>query len=437
MLAIDKNGTFSSKLTPLSLLAQMGASEANGYLEVSTGDVLWYIYFEEGKITYTTHSIEPLERIDRNLRLLGCKMTETLKDCEAEIKIKYQNIDGEYHVNLDYELVCLLVSKNLLNAEKAKELVRELIKEVVELYSWIETGNYTFVNQVTPPKMSHVEIVPIIKYCQNRWKNWQSIGTDITSPYQRPYLLNNKYKQPEIQNKYNLLEQRLGSLLKGFSFRQLAILVKQDELKLARSLQPYIKAGMITLHEPQSPFNKLPNLPNIAPSVIPKQPETNQQLNLEQNHQHNYNNIAVTDRNVTLSSTVSSPSKAVDHLTKANYNIVCVDDSPTILNEISRYLEEDLFTVHKITHPLTALMQILRLKPDLILMDVGMPNIDGYELCRLLRKNFLIKNVPIIMVTGNTGIIDRGKARLAGATDYLTKPFTQTELKDMVIKHLT
>ncbi|HEY9706227.1 MAG TPA: response regulator [Allocoleopsis sp.] len=54
----------------------------------------------------------------------------------------------------------------------------------------------------------------------------------------------------------------------------------------------------------------------------------------------------------------------------------------------------------------------------------------------MLRKNFLIKNVPIIMVTGNTGIIDRGKARLAGATDYLTKPFTQAELKDMVIKHL-
>ncbi|HEY9704152.1 MAG TPA: DUF4388 domain-containing protein, partial [Allocoleopsis sp.] len=85
MLAIDKNGTFSSKLTPLYLLAQMGSSEANGYLEVSTGEVRWYIYFDQGKITYATHSIQPLERIDRNLRLLGCKMTETLKDCELEI----------------------------------------------------------------------------------------------------------------------------------------------------------------------------------------------------------------------------------------------------------------------------------------------------------------------------------------------------------------
>ncbi len=434
MLAMDNNGTFSNTITPLSLLAQMSVPEANGYLEISTGDVNWYIYLEEGKITYASHSVDPLERIDRNLRLLGCKMTETLKDCEAEIKIKYKKNEGDLPHNLDYELICNLVNKKLLNAQKATELVGELIKEVVELYSWIATGKYTLVNKVMPlPKMSNVEIIPIRKYCENRLKHWQAIGTEIRSPYQRPYLLHNKYKRPEVQNKYNLLEQRLGSLLKGFSFRQLAILVKQDELKLAQSLQPYIKAGMITLHDPQSPFNKLPNVPHISPVIIPERPATNQQLNLEQNN----NNIAVTDRNVPVSTTPSPSSKALDHLTKTNYNIVCVDDSPTILNEISRYLDGELFTVHKITHPLTALMQILRIKPDLILMDVGMPNIDGYELCRLLRKNFLIKNVPIIMVTGNTGILDRGKARLAGSTDYLTKPFTQAELKDMVLKHLT
>jgi twitching motility two-component system response regulator PilG len=70
-------------------------------------------------------------------------------------------------------------------------------------------------------------------------------------------------------------------------------------------------------------------------------------------------------------------------------------------------------------------MQIIRLNPDLILLDVRMASIDGYELCRLLRNHSRFRSTPIIMVTGNTGIIDRVKARLVGASGYLTKPLTK------------
>jgi twitching motility two-component system response regulator PilG len=82
-------------------------------------------------------------------------------------------------------------------------------------------------------------------------------------------------------------------------------------------------------------------------------------------------------------------------------------------------------------------MEIVRIKPDMVLLDVGMPMIDGYKLCRLIRNHPLFQNTPIIMVTGNSGLIDRAKARVAGSTDYLTKPFTQTELVKMVFRYLT
>jgi twitching motility two-component system response regulator PilG len=82
-------------------------------------------------------------------------------------------------------------------------------------------------------------------------------------------------------------------------------------------------------------------------------------------------------------------------------------------------------------------MQIVRIKPDLILLDVAMPNLDGYELCSLLRKHSMFKNIPIIMVTGNTGFLDRAKAKLVKASGYLTKPFNQSELLKMVFKHLS
>jgi two-component system, chemotaxis family, response regulator PixG len=69
-------------------------------------------------------------------------------------------------------------------------------------------------------------------------------------------------------------------------------------------------------------------------------------------------------------------------------------------------------------------------------LDVGMPRVDGYELCRLLRKHPLFKKIPIIMVTGNTGLIDRARAKMSGTTDYMTKPFTQADLLKMVFRHL-
>ncbi len=124
-------------------------------------------------------------------------------------------------------------------------------------------------------------------------------------------------------------------------------------------------------------------------------------------------------------------------LNKSLYTIACIDDSPTVLNSIKSFLDERNFTVIAISDPVKALMQISRSKPDLILLDITMPNLDGYELCSLLRRHSAFKNTPIIMVTGKTGFIDRAKAKLVRSSGYLTKPFTQSDLLKIVFKHLT
>ncbi len=122
--------------------------------------------------------------------------------------------------------------------------------------------------------------------------------------------------------------------------------------------------------------------------------------------------------------------------TRKRHTIACIDDSPTVLSAINSFLDQEFCSIVMINDPLKALMQIIRCKPDLILLDVGMPNLDGYELCSLLRKHSSFKNTPIVMVTGNTGFIDRAKAKLVGASGYLTKPFTRAELVKMVFKYL-
>lgn len=124
-------------------------------------------------------------------------------------------------------------------------------------------------------------------------------------------------------------------------------------------------------------------------------------------------------------------------LTKSTYTIACIDDSPTVLNAINSFLDDKSFSVVMINDPVRALMQVVRIKPDLILLDVEMPNLDGYELCSLLRKHSFFKNTPIVMVTGHTGFLDRAKAKLVRSSGYLTKPFNQSELLKMVFKHLS
>ena len=122
---------------------------------------------------------------------------------------------------------------------------------------------------------------------------------------------------------------------------------------------------------------------------------------------------------------------------KKTYTIACIDDSPTVLNTIHKFLDDTSFSVITINDPVKALMQIIRSKPDLILLDVTMPNLDGYELCALLRRHPDFKNTPIVMVTGNTGLIDRARAKLVRASGYLTKPFEQSDLLKMVFQHLS
>lgn len=118
------------------------------------------------------------------------------------------------------------------------------------------------------------------------------------------------------------------------------------------------------------------------------------------------------------------------------YKVACIDDSPAVLRSIQSYLNDEYFSVIAISDPIKALVQIVRSKPDLILLDVTMPQLDGYELCSLLRRHPQFRRTPVVMITGSTGLIDRAKARLVGASGYLTKPFTQPDLVKMVFKHL-
>ncbi|MBW4477530.1 MAG: response regulator [Tolypothrix brevis GSE-NOS-MK-07-07A] len=160
-----------------------------------------------------------------------------------------------------------------------------------------------------------------------------------------------------------------------------------------------------------------------------KQSPTQNPYKSEENPNHNSpRDVHIADKSREQNSQQSTDKKL--------YKIFCIDDSLTVLNAMKGFLDEQMFSVIAANEPLKALMQILRTKPDVILLDIEMPNLDGYELCSLLRKHSYFKDTPIIMVTGRTGFIDRAKAKIVRASGYLTKPFTQADLLKTIFQHI-
>ncbi|MBW4604413.1 MAG: response regulator [Calothrix sp. FI2-JRJ7] len=108
--------------------------------------------------------------------------------------------------------------------------------------------------------------------------------------------------------------------------------------------------------------------------------------------------------------------------------ILIVEDSPSELELMSHYLKESGYEVIQATGAKEALEKVLTEKPDLIVTDVVMPGMSGFELCRALKRNPNTENVPIVVCSSKNQEIDRLWAMRQGADTYLTKPYTRNEL---------
>ena len=116
--------------------------------------------------------------------------------------------------------------------------------------------------------------------------------------------------------------------------------------------------------------------------------------------------------------------------------IACIDDSPQIGLEMQNILEPLGFEVLIINDPLQNVSILLQRKPDLIFLDLIMPNTNGYELCTFLRKTTTFQEIPIVILTGLDGVIDRVRAKMAGSSDFLNKPLDLAKVSEILRKFL-
>lgn len=115
-------------------------------------------------------------------------------------------------------------------------------------------------------------------------------------------------------------------------------------------------------------------------------------------------------------------------------DILVVDDSPVTLRLMLQVLRNRGFMARSATHGAEALESIRMIPPDLVLLDVSMPEMDGFEVCRQIRAH--AQDIPVIFLTASDHEEDVLQGFAVGASDYVTKPFREAELLARVRTHL-
>ena len=119
----------------------------------------------------------------------------------------------------------------------------------------------------------------------------------------------------------------------------------------------------------------------------------------------------------------------------AGLKVMVIDDSNTIRRSAEIFLGQVGCTVLLAEDGFDALGKIVEHEPDLVLCDVLMPRLDGYQTCSLIKRNPRYGATPVIMLSSKDGLFDRARGRMVGSDEYLTKPFTKDSLLRTVAQH--
>jgi twitching motility two-component system response regulator PilG len=278
----------------------------------------------------------------------------------------------------DYQMVYDHWRLQRLPLNGLREVLNTLTQEAFTQFLATPQGNLKYDAAIgLDPLLLSIPFRQILLAVRDTISQWAQVRVDISSPFQRPCLRDYEACLKLVWNDNELCQQlqEVTSLMKEeLTIYEIATQLSVETLTLAKFLQPLIQSGGVY----------------IEPYKVPQ---------IEQRPL-----------------------------------VVCVDDSPTIQQFVKLSLESSGYEVMSFLDPTQVIGNLLTQQPLVILMDIEMPQIDGYELCRMARQVESLRPIPIVMLTGREGIIDRVRARMAGCTAYLTKPFNPTELLGLVQK---
>jgi len=354
----------------------------------------WTLYLSLGRLVWATGGQHPVRRWRRQL----------IRYCPSFDPNRLALRAGDALTCWDYEVLLLLVRRQLSQAEPmvaiARGIAAEVLFDLAQAAATLPSPAQLQIDAaagVRPsqlgilPQTSTLELSAILVEAQRAWQAWSAAGLSQVLPDLAPVILQSAALQqqlaPQAYRNLQLLANGRRSL------RDMAWLAKQEVLSLARSLLPYHQQRAIA-------FQTIPDLPR--PQFLrPDQPEE-----------------------------TAAPAPPRQPL------IACIDDHPQIGELLEGLLSEAGYRCLTIADSVRALPLLLQHQPELILLDLVMPIANGYEICAQIRRVSQFQTTPIVIVTGRDGLVDRVRAKLAGATDFLSKPLDAQQVLGVARRYL-
>jgi two-component system, chemotaxis family, response regulator PixG len=369
----------------LSELKACNQLQYNGKLDITNSEgQAWTLFYRLGKIVWAAGGFHPLRRWYR-------QMARYCPDVNMQkMQLCMEDLSKDYW---DYRLLAHLYKAGQIQREQIKAIVDNTIAEL--LFDIIQEANFASVScdrkpvPVMEPLFSSTGVDISMKLMQDSWQTWLEIGLEKISPNLAPLL-----KKPEL-----LQSQVSASTYKNFvillngksTLRDLAVKMKQSVLPLTRSLFPYIQQETIELIQ----------VPDLTLQV------------------------SRTQNQLTVPSIKSTAPL-----------VACVDDSPQVCQMLEEILLSHGLRCVKVEDSVQALPILIQSKPELIFLDLVMPVANGYEICSQLRRISIFADTPVIILTSSDGVFDRVRAKVAGCTDFMTKPIIANKVMAIAQKYL-
>lgn len=359
-------------------LIELGQRTGLLFVEAYTEESItrtWFVFFLKGQIVYSQEANCNVFRLRDYLRYyrINLQGEETPPNPDADKSFSAP----------EYGYLWRLLEQDIINPTQARSIIHGLVHETLFDLLSLREGNFIFeLDKPLTPQLTSLEIAPLVNKVFKQVQEWKLLYPYIQSPDQCPVLTNVERLRSSLASS---TVEKLQHWADGkTSLRQLARFLNRDVLTLAKAIYPYVQQGLI--------------------HIVAK----------TQNH----SSMQLSEENPSIKA------------------IVCIDDASAICETVQSILQPQGYNAIAFTNPLEALNRVFQLQPHLILCDIVMPDLDGYQLCAMLRHSSAFRLVPIIMLSAKSSYIDRARANMVGATDYLTKPFESTELLLLIKKYL-
>jgi two-component system, chemotaxis family, response regulator PixG len=352
------------------------AETSSGNLIVDIAEASsWMFCFSGGLLTGVSGGIDAIDRWKRNLALasLNMPLDRLIKSQNSQEIFSNSNKIAQVHVI--QEILFDIIQFSQLNGDRLScRFIPINIK-----------------NTQTQSVLPLLEIQPILATTIQSWQKWEKQGLAAYIP--------SLFATIKDSTKITTLEEQkdlhglIASIDGTKSLRSIAINHHKNLIDVTNALLPLMQQGIISL----SPL---------------KQASTDLQQNL------------------------SDQSESADTSTPKPPLIACIDDSIAVYKTLERIIADRGYRSFGVQDPLKIITSLIRNKPDLIFLDLVMPVTNGYEVCEQIRKTPSLANIPIIILTGNDGLIDRVRTKFVGANGFLGKPIEPAAVVKMMDKYV-